>query len=204
MVRRHWTYPSKATGRPPLPDEVQALIVRLAVENPLWGYQRIKGELDGLGYRVSASSIRRVLRPQGLDPAPRRTPTTWRSFLRQQASGIVATDFFTVDTVWLTRYYVLVLIEIESRRVQLCGITSNPTGAWVTQQARNLAAKLDDSGRAVRYLIRDRDAKFTWSFDKVWCSIGAEVIRTPVRAPTRMLIASVGSARSVANASITS
>jgi transposase InsO family protein len=183
MVRRHWTFPSKANGRPPLPDEIRALIVRLAVENPRWGYQRIQGELAGLGYRVSASSIRRVLRTHGLDPAPRRTSTTWRSFLRQQASAIAATDFFTVDTVWLTRYYVLVLIEIESRRVQLCGITRNPTGAWVTQHARNLAAKLDDDGRAGGYLIRDRDAKFVRSFDEVWRPIGAQVILTPVRAP---------------------
>jgi transposase InsO family protein len=183
MVRRHWTYPNTAKGRPPVPVDVQALIVRLATENPRWGYPRIKGELGGLGYRVSASSIRRVLRAHGMDPAPRRASTTWRSFIRQQASGIVACDFFTVDSVWLTRYYVLILIEIESRRVQLCGITTNPTGVWVTQQARNLVAKLEDRGRVVGHLIRDRDTKFIRSFDEVWRSVGAEVIRMPVRAP---------------------
>jgi putative transposase len=135
MVRHHWTYPNTATGRPPVAADIQALIVRLAVENPRWGYQRIKGELSGLGRRVSASSVRRVLRAHGIDPAPRRVATTWSSFIRQQASGIVACDFFTVDSVWLTRYYILFFIEIESRRVHLCGITTNPTGPWVTQQA---------------------------------------------------------------------
>jgi transposase len=183
MVRRHWTYPNTAKGRPPVPAEVQALIVRLAVENPCWGYQRIRGELGGLGYRVSASSIRRVLRANGIDPAPRRESTTWRSFLRQQAAGIVACDFFSVDTVWLTRYYVLFFIELETRRVHLCGITTNPTGGWVTQQARNLAMSFDERGRVLRHLIRDRDTKFTRSFDDVWRSIGAQVVRTPARAP---------------------
>jgi len=138
-------------------DDIQALIVRLAVENARWGYQRIKGELAGLGYYVSASSIRRVLRANGIRPAPRRVATTWSSFIRQQASGIVACDFFTVDSVWLTRYYVLFFIEIESRRVHLCGITTNPTGAWATQQARNVAADLEEAGRVVRHVIRDRD-----------------------------------------------
>ena len=126
MVRRHWTYPNKAKGRPPVPAEVQALIVRLATENLRWGYERIKGELARLGYRVSASSIRRVLRSHGIDPAPRRTSTTWRSFLRRQAAGIVACDFFSVDTVWLTRCYVLFFIEVETRRVQLCGTQRIP------------------------------------------------------------------------------
>ena len=183
MVRRHWTYPNKPTGRPPVPADVQALIVRLATDNPLWGYPRIKGELAELGYHVSASSIRRVLRAQGIHPAPRHGSVTWRFFIRQQASGIVACDFVTVDTEWLTRYYVLVIIEIGSRRVQLCGITTSPTEPWVTQQARNLVANLEDAGRSVGHLIRDRDSKFTRSFDQVSRSIGAEVIRTPVRAP---------------------
>jgi len=197
MVRRHWTYPNKAKGRPPVPAEVQALIVRLATENLRWGYERIKGELARLGYRVSASSIRRVLRSHGIDPAPRRTSTTWRSFLRRQAAGIVACDFFSVDTVWLTRCYVLFFIEVETRRVHLCGITTNPTGEWVTQRARNLARSLEDSGRVVRHLIRDRDAKFTRSFDDVWRSIGAQVVRTPVRAPNANAYAErwIGTAR---------
>jgi len=132
MIRRHWTYPDTARGRPPVADDIQALIVRLATENPRWGYQRIKGELAGLGLPVSATSVRRVLRAHQLDPAPRRASRTWSAFIRHQASGIVACDFFSVDSVWLRRYYVLFFIEIESRRVQRCGITTNPTGEWVT------------------------------------------------------------------------
>jgi putative transposase len=103
LVRHRWTYPSTSKGRPPVSDEVQQLIVRLACENPRWGYQRIRGELLRLGCQLSASSVRRVLRAHGMDPAPRRAPTTWRSFLRRQAAGVLACDFFTVDTVWLRR-----------------------------------------------------------------------------------------------------
>ena len=114
---------------------------------------------------------------------PRRTSATWRSFLRQQAAGIVACDFFSVDTIWLTRYYVLFFIEVETRCVHLAGITTNPSGGWVTQQARNLAAAFEERGRVVGYLIRDRDSKFSRSFDNVWSSTGAQVVRTPVRAP---------------------
>jgi transposase InsO family protein len=183
LAARRWTYPHTARGRPPITGEVQALIVRLATENPRWGYQRVKGELAGLGVRVSASSVRRVLRAHGLDPAPRRQATTWRSFLRQEAAGTVACDFFTVDTVWLTRYYVLFVIELETRRAQLAGVTTNPTGAWATQQARNLAAVIEERAFTVRHLTRDRDAKFSGPFYEVWRSIGARVVRTPVRAP---------------------
>jgi hypothetical protein len=137
------------------------LIVRLATENPRWGYQRIRGELLHLGGRVSASSIARVLRANGLQPAPRPASTTWRSFLRRQAAGIVACDFLTVDTVFLHRLYVLFFIQLRTRRVHLAGVTANPTGAWVAQQARNLAVALDEEATAVRFLIRDRDSKFT-------------------------------------------
>ena len=122
-------------GPPPVSEEVQQLVVRLARENPLWGYQRIHGKLLRLGCRVSASSIRRVLRAHGLGPAPRRASTSWRLFLRQQAAGIVACDFFTVDTVFLRRVYVLFVIELGSRRVHLAGVTAHPTGLWVAQQA---------------------------------------------------------------------
>ena len=183
MVRRRWTYPASRTGRPPLPDDIQQLIVRLARENPRWGYQRIHSELLRLGVRVSASSIRRVLRAHGLDPAPRRASTTWRSFLRQQAAGIIACDFFTVDTVFLQRVYVLFFIELASRRVHLAGVTDHPTGVWVAQQARNMVVSFGDRAMAWRVLIRDRDAKFTRVFDDVWRSTGTKIIRTPVQAP---------------------
>jgi putative transposase len=110
MVRRRWTYASAPRGRPPVPGQVQQLIVRLARENPRWGYQRIRGELLRLGCQISASSIRRVLRAHGVDPALRRSPTTWRSFLRRQTAGILACDFLTVDTIWLRRLYMLFVI----------------------------------------------------------------------------------------------
>jgi transposase InsO family protein len=155
----------------------------LAGENPRWGYQRIQGELLRLGVRVSATAIRTTLRRHGLDPAPRRTATTWRAFLRQQAAGIVACDFFTVDTVWLRRLYVLFFIELGTRRVHLAGVTYNPNVAWVTQQARNLLLVLEDQGRLLRFLIRDRDAKFCRRFDDVFRAEGAEGLVTPVQAP---------------------
>ena len=197
MVRRRWTYPSAPRGRPPVPNQVQQLIVQLAYENPRWGYQRIRGELLRLGCRISASTISRVLRAHGIDPAPRRAPTTWRSFLRHQAVGILACDFFTVDTVFLKRLYVLFIIELRSRRVRLAGVTAHPTGAWVVQQAHNVVAVLGDEATAFRFLIRDRDAKFTRAFDDVWRSTDVQVICTPVRAPNANAIAErwIGTAR---------
>jgi putative transposase len=137
LVAGAWTYPHRGTGRPPLDQELQQLIVRLAKENPRWGYQRIKGELLRLGMRVSATAIRTTLRRHGVDPTPRPTTTTWRAFLRQQAAGILACDFFTVDTIWLRRLDVLFFIELATRRVQVASVTTNPDGGWVAQQARN-------------------------------------------------------------------
>jgi putative transposase len=150
---------------------------------PYWGYQRIKGELQQLGAQVSATAIRTTLRRHGLEPAPRRATTTWRAFLRQQVAGIVACDFFTVDTIWLRRLYVLFFIELDTRRVHLAGLTANLNAAWVTQQARNLLAVLGERGRRVRVLVRDRDAKFCRGFDDVFRSEGAQVVLTPVQAP---------------------
>jgi putative transposase len=177
LVAGVWTYPHRARGRPPLDEHLQQLIVRLAAENPRWGYQRIKGELLRLGIQVSATAIRETLRRHGLDPAPRRTSTTWRSLLRQQAAGIIACDFFTVDTVWLF------FIELDTRRVHLAGVTANPNGAWVAQQARNLLLELGEQERRIQFLLHDRDAKFCRAFDDLFRSEGAEVILTPVQAP---------------------
>jgi putative transposase len=153
------------------------------------GYQRIHGELLGLGCRVSASSIRRILRAHGIDPAPRRAQASWRSFLRQQAAGILACDFFTVDTILLRRVYVLFIIELGSRRVHLTGVTAHPTGVRVAQQGRNLLASLSDQTTAWKFLIRDRDTKVTRVFDDVWRSTGAKVICTPVLAPNANAVA---------------
>jgi putative transposase len=183
LVAGAWTYPHRQTGRPPLNPEVQQLIVRLARENPTWGYQRIKGELQRLGVHVSATAIRTTLRRHRLNPAPRRASSTWTAFLRQQAAGIVACDFFTVDTVLLRRLYVLFFIEHDARRVHLAGVTVDPNGGWVTQQARSLLLVLEERGRRVRFLLRDGDAKFARSFDHVFRSEGGEVLATPVRAP---------------------
>jgi putative transposase len=182
LVAGSWTH-AHQTGRPPLATHVQQLIVRLAAENPRWGYQRVQGELLRLGVQVSATAIRTTLRRHGLDPAPQRGNSTWRVFLRQQAAGIIACDFFTVDTIWLRRLYVLFFIELDTRRVHLAGVTANPNGAWATQQARNLLLALGERGRRVRFLLRDRDAKFCRSFDDVFGSADTEVLLTPVQAP---------------------
>jgi putative transposase len=184
LVAGAWTYPRRGAGRPQLDAGVQALIVRLARENPRWGYQRIKGELLRLGIQVSATAVRTTLRRHQLGPAPQRTRGTWRAFLRQQAAGILACDFFTVDTVWLRRLYVLFFIELDTRRVHLAGVTANPDGTWVAQQARNLLLALEGRNRRIRFLLRDRDAKFSRAFDDVFRSKDAEIICTPVRAPT--------------------
>jgi putative transposase len=183
LVARHWTYPHRRTGRPPIGSEVRELIVRLARENPSWGYLRIAGEVRKLGIAVSATSVRNILVRAGLPPAPRRDSQSWRSFLRAHGESILACDFFTVDTVWLQRLYVLVFISIGSRRVEYFAVTSKPDSAWMLQQARNLLMELDDRDRQVRFLIHDRDAKFPRAFDALLASDGVKVIRTPVRAP---------------------
>jgi putative transposase len=181
LVRRKWAQPQRAAGRPPVDGQVRALVLRLARENPGWGYPRIAGELLKLGLRVSPSTIRRILLANRLGPAPRRSGPSWRQFLRQQAASMLACDFFTVETISLRRFYVLFFIELESRRVHLAGCTTNPSGAWVTQQARNLSfTGLFDR---MRFLIHDRDSKFAAAFDEVFRSEGITVIETPIRAP---------------------
>jgi transposase InsO family protein len=153
----------------------------MAKDNPRWGVIRIKGELQGLGYRVGATTIRSLLRRAGIPPAPRRTGPSWSEFLRAQAQGVMSCDLFTVETVFLRPLYVLFFIEVGTRRVRIAGVTANPDAGWVTQQARNLA--MDGEADTVRFLTRDRDQKFTASFDEVFRSEGARVMRTPVRAP---------------------
>ncbi len=183
LVARRWTYPHRRPGRPATPDDVRALVLRLARENPSWGYRRIQGELVGLGVSLAASTVWEILRREGIDSAPRRVESSWAEFLRRQAASILECDFLTVDTVFLKRFYALFFIELASRRVHLAGVTANPDGAWVTQQARNLLMRLDDQGVRARFLIRDRDSKFTRDFDEVFRSEGIRIIKAPVRAP---------------------
>src|SRR5665811_1989833 len=184
LVRTKWTYGKIGRpGRPTIYPEVRELILRIAKENPRWGCVRIEGELAKLGIRVSATTIRTLLRTARLGPAPRRTGPTWTQFLRAQAQGVIACDFFTVETAWLQTLYVLLFIELGSRRIHLSASTVHPDAAWVTQQARNLTLDLDDRSTAIRFLIRDRDTKFVAPFDEVFRSEGAKVIPTPIRAP---------------------
>ena len=182
LVARRWTY-SRRCGRPRTEPGVAALVLRLARENPRWGYKRIQGELLGLGIKLAPSTVWAILRRHGIEPAPRRAALSWREFLRAQASSTVACDFLTVDTVWLRRLHVLFFIVLARRRVYFGGVTANPDERWVTQQARNLLMDLQDHDQPVRFLIRDRDAKFTRAFDDVFRAEGIQVIRTPVRAP---------------------
>jgi putative transposase len=184
LVRRRWTYPHQR-GRPSVAAELRALVLRLARENPTWGYRRIHGELCRLGYRdrIGASAVWTILRRAGVAPARKRSAVSWRQFLRLQAASVLAVDFFTVDTVFLQRLYVLFAIEIATRRVHVLGVTAHPVGEWVAQQARNLVMQVDEHLAEFRFLVHDRDTKFTAAFDTVFAAEGIEVLRTPVRAP---------------------
>jgi putative transposase len=181
LARRRWNHPHRRPGRPPVEAETRELIVRLARENPRWGYQRIVGELLKVGIVASATTVRRTLARNGLKPAPRRDGPSWREFLRAQAGGVLACDFFCVDTILLRRVYVLFFIEVATRRAHLAGVTRNPNGSWVTRQARNLAT--DDLLERFSLLIRDRVSTFTDAFDTVFASEGIRTILTPVRRP---------------------
>ncbi len=189
LVRRRWTYPRRAPGRPPTAQAVRALVLEMARDNPAGGYRRIHGELTGLGYKIAPLTVWQILKEAGIDPAPRRAGQTWRAFLAGQATTILAVDFFHVDTVFPQRLYELFFIEHGTRRVHLAGITAHPTGAWVTQQARNLLMNLEGSADSLKFLIRDRDTKFTAGFDAVFNTIGVRIIQTPVQAPRANAIA---------------
>jgi putative transposase len=160
LVRRRWSYPHRR-GRPTVAAAIRALVLRLARENPTWGYRRIHGELCRLGYksRIGASTVWTILHRAGVEPAPKRSALSWRQFLHAQAKGVLAVDFFTVDTVLLRRLYVLFVLEVGTRRVHVLGVTPHPVGDWVTQQARNLLMELEERIGYLRFLVRDRDTK---------------------------------------------
>ena len=184
LVARSWTDPRRGGSAPnALEEEVVNLVVRLARENPRWGYLRIVGECRKLGVTVSATAVRKLLRRHRLGPAPRTTGPSWSEFLRAQAAGTLSCDFFHVDTVALRPLYVLFFIDLDRRMVYLAGVTPQPVGPWVTQQARNLVANVEDQGRPFRFLVRDSDSKFVGPFHEVMRSVGARVIKTPFRAP---------------------
>ena len=183
LVKRKWSFRrlNRRAGNRPLAAELEALIVQLALENPRWGYKKLVGELGKLGYRMGRSTVRDVLKHHHILPAPeRRCNRNWRTFVRSHQAQLLATDFFTVETIWLKTVYVLFFIELKTRRVFLGGCTQHPTSAWVTQQVRQMSWELRDNQRPPkRFLIRDRDTKFTVSFDAVFRSEGLEIIQTP-------------------------
>ncbi|WP_406416531.1 integrase core domain-containing protein [Streptomyces sp. NBC_00842] len=184
LLARKWAFTQRRRpGRPSTAPAVKQLILRLARENSTWGHRRIQGELARLGYAIAPSTVWEILHAAGIDPAPQRSGPTWRQFLTAQAHGIIAADFLHLDTVSLKRLYALVVIEHGTRRLHLAGVTAHPTAQWTVQQARNLAVILDRPIDSLRFLLRDRDSKYTRAFDAVFEADGVEILLSPPRAP---------------------
>ncbi len=181
QIARHWTQPSRRPGRPSTAIEIRRLVLRLARENPTWGYRRIHGELAGLGHRIASSTVWQILKTGGIDPAPERSDVTWSQFLHSQAA--VACDFFTIDTASLRRYYILFFIHVPTRQVFFAGITANPTGDWTTQAARNLFLRHADQIAGSRALVRDRGSQFIKSFDEIFRTEDFKILKSLIRSP---------------------
>lgn len=185
LLRRHHAKMSrpKRPGRPPTVRSIKALVLRLARENPSWGYRRIHGELAALGIKVAPSTVWEILNANGIEPAPQRDRQTWTGFLRSQAHAILAADFFETRTLTGALLYVFAVIEHATRRVRVLGVTAHPTAPWTTQLVRNLVMDLQDAGATVKYLIRDRDSRNTTAFDAVFAGEGVAIVKTGVRVP---------------------
>lgn len=194
IVRWKWTFKQQRQrgGRPRTPAEIEALVIQLARENPRWGYKRIAGELRKLGLKRDPTTVKHILERHGIPPAPRRGRTNWRTFLNHYKDQMLACDFLTVETLGLRTLYILFFIELGTRRVHLAGCTAHPNQDWVTQQARQLTWELQDrhpDTKPMRFLIHDRDAKFTHSFDTIFRSEGMKIVLTPYRAPKANAVA---------------
>jgi transposase InsO family protein len=191
IVRRRWAARSMRgkTGRPAARRNISALVLRLARENPRWGYRRIHGELAGLGVKVAASTVWEILKKAGIDPAPRRSGLAWSQFLRSQAEAILACDFFTADLLDGTQAYVLAVIEHATRRIRILGVTLHPTGEWATQQARNLIMDLGEQAHQIKFMIRDRGPDYTAAFEPVLADAAIRTVLCSVRAPRMNAIA---------------
>jgi putative transposase len=185
IVRRRWADKSchKRPGRPRTHRNITVLTLRLAKDNPSWGYRRIHGELAGLGIVTAPSTVWEILTKAGIAPAPRRAGPTWAQFLHSQAQAILVTDFFTVDLLDGTSAYVLAVIEHATRRIRILGVTAHPNDAWVTQMARNLLMDLEEHVGSIKFLLRDRDTKFSTAFDAVFTAADIRILRSPIRAP---------------------
>jgi putative transposase len=191
IVRRRWAARSirGKAGRPATRRNIRALVLRLARENPGWGYRRIHGELAGLGAKIAASTVWEILKKAGIDPTPRRADPTWPQFLRSQAEAILACDFFTADLLDGTQAYVLAVIEHATRRIRILGVTLHPTGDWTAQQARNLIMDLGEQAHRVKFMIRDRGSNYTAAFGAVLADTGIRTVLCNVRTPRMNAIA---------------
>jgi putative transposase len=191
IVRRRWATRSMhgRTGRPPTRRNIQALVRRLARENPGWGYRRIHGELAGLGVKAAASTVWEILKASGINPARRRAGPAWSQFLRSQAEAILACDFFTAGLLDGTQAYVLAVVEHATRRIRILGVTLHPTGQWTAQQARNLLMDLGEQADQVKFMIRDRGSNFTAAFDAVLADAGIRTVLCNIRTPRMNAIA---------------